>query len=78
MSMAVTYISAISFISGPALLYQRGTSNFWWITDCIIPALPCSLFLLPMLFRLKPSNVFEVRMIWFSCTSTKVVLHAPY
>jgi len=58
-SMAVTYISAIAFISNPVMIYQRGTTNFWGIFSCILTAIPCIMFVLPLLFRLQPSNIFE-------------------
>ena len=74
MSMAVTYISAISFISGPAAVYLRGTTTFWWLVNCIVPAFPCAMFVLPMLFRLRPSNVFEVKFIYLFINFTFEVL----
>jgi len=58
-SMAVTYISAIAFISSPVMIHQQGTKNFWALASCALTALPCTMFVLPLLFRLQPSNIFE-------------------
>lgn len=59
--MAVTYISAIAFISSPVMVHQQGTKNFWALASCALTALPCTMFVLPLLFRLQPSNIFEVK-----------------
>ena len=59
-SMAVTYISAISFISIPVMVYYQGTKNFWNIASCLLPAIPCCLFVLPVLYKFEPSSVYEV------------------
>ena len=59
-SMAVTFISAIAYISLPVMVYYQGTKNFWNIASCLLPAIPCSLFVLPVLYKFEPSSVYEV------------------
>jgi len=59
--MAVTLISAISYISVPVLIYSQGTKNFWFIISIsLIPAISCASFILPVLYRVQPSNIYEI------------------
>ena len=43
------------------MIHQQGTKNFWALASCALTALPCTMFVLPLLFRLQPSNIFEVK-----------------
>jgi len=58
-SMAVTYISAIAFISNPVMIYQQGTKILWALASCMLSAIPCAMFVIPLIFRLRLSNIFE-------------------
>ena len=59
-SMAVTFVSAIAYLSVPVMIYYQGTKNFWNIVSCFLPAIPCALFVLPVLYKIHPSNIYEV------------------
>jgi len=59
-SMAVTFISAIAYISVPVMIYYQGTKHFWAIMACLLPAVPCALFVLPVLYRVQPTNIYEI------------------
>jgi len=71
-SMAVTFISAIAYISIPVMIYQQGTKNFWVALACVLPAIPCNMFVLPLLFRIQPSNIYEIFQLRYNSTVKKL------
>ena len=60
MSIAVTYISAITIIGFPAETYLFGTILFWFGVSAIIPKTVACIYYIPLIDRLRLSTINEV------------------
>ena len=59
-SVAVTYISAITVMGYPADAYVYGLVVFWYGFTTIIPIAFASMYFIPLYHRLQFATVYEV------------------
>ena len=62
LSIAVTFLSAVTIITYPAELYQFGTVIAWFVFVSIVPTYLSCLYYLPIFMRLQISSIFEVEL----------------
>lgn len=63
MSLAVTFISAITIIAIPTEAYIIGTVQLWYCLCPLASALFVAIYMVPMLYRLNVQSVYEVRWL---------------
>nr|CAB3266301.1 sodium/iodide cotransporter-like [Phallusia mammillata] len=65
MSIAVTFISAITVIGFPTESYGYGTIILWYSVSNIIPCIVACVYYIPLIHRLKPKSIYELLEIRF-------------
>ncbi|CAK8681466.1 unnamed protein product [Clavelina lepadiformis] len=73
LSIAVTYISAMTVIGFPTESYLYGLVSLWFAFGPVIPNIICCLYYIPLFFRLQLRTVYEYLEYRFNSKVRKVV-----
>jgi len=60
LSIAVTFISALTVIGLPTEAYFYGFVTMWYAFTVVIPTAVASLYYIPLVYRLNVSTIYEV------------------
>jgi len=60
LSIAVTFISALTVIGFPTEAYVYGLVTIWYAFTLVIPTAIASLYYIPLMYRLNVSTIYEV------------------
>ncbi|XP_078483824.1 LOW QUALITY PROTEIN: sodium-coupled monocarboxylate transporter 1-like [Ciona intestinalis] len=66
LSLAVTYISALTIIGVPTETYTYGMVNIWHVFATIIPSIFVCIYFIPLYYRLQLSTIYEYLEIRFN------------
>ncbi|XP_078483735.1 sodium-coupled monocarboxylate transporter 1-like isoform X1 [Ciona intestinalis] len=66
LSLAVTYISALTMIGIPTETYTYGMINIWHMTGTLIPSVFVCIYFIPLYYRLQLSTIYEYLEIRFN------------